>query len=48
MQDWTEGQRSLLAEETSELTKSNILNQANISVLAQANANPQMALKLLS
>jgi flagellin len=37
-----------LAEETSELTKQNILSQAGISVLTQANQNPQMALKLLS
>jgi len=36
-----------MAEETSELTKNNILTQANISVLGQANVNPQMALKLL-
>jgi len=36
-----------MAEETSELTKSNILTQANVSVLAQANQNPQLALKLL-
>jgi flagellin len=37
-----------LAEETSELTKQNILSQAGVSVLTQANQNPQMALKLLS
>ena len=37
-----------MAEETSELTKQNILTQANMSVLAQANQNPQLALKLLS
>ena len=37
-----------MAEETSELTKQNILTQANISVLGQANQNPQLALKLLS
>ncbi len=37
-----------MAEETSELTKSNILTNANVSVLGQANANPQLALKLLS
>jgi len=36
-----------MAEETSELTKQNILSQANVSTLAQANANPQLALKLL-
>jgi len=36
-----------MAEETSELTKQNILTQAGISVLSQANANPQAALKLL-
>lgn len=36
-----------VATETSELTRSNILSQAGISVLAQANQNPQMALKLL-
>lgn len=37
-----------MAEESSELVKANILNQANISVLAQANQSPQMVLKLLS
>jgi flagellin len=37
-----------MAEETANLTRSNILNQANVSVLGQANQNPQMALKLLS
>jgi len=37
-----------MAEETSELTKANILTQANVSVLGQANQNPQLALKLLS
>ncbi len=36
-----------MAEESSDLTKQNILSQANISVLAQANQNPQLALKLL-
>lgn len=36
-----------IALETSDLTKNNILAQAGISVLAQANANPQQALKLL-
>jgi flagellin len=36
-----------MAEETSELTKQNILTQANVSVLGQANQNPQLALKLL-
>lgn len=36
-----------MAEETSELTKQNILTQANMSVLSQANQNPQLALKLL-
>lgn len=37
-----------MAEETSELTKQNILTQANISTLSQANSNPQLALKLMS
>ena len=37
-----------MAEETSTLTKQNILTTAGISVLAQANSNPQQALKLLS
>ena len=37
-----------MAEETSELTKANILTSANVSVLGQANANPQLALKLLT
>jgi len=36
-----------MAEESSELTKNNILTQANVSVLGQANSNSQMALKLL-
>jgi flagellin len=36
-----------MAEETANLTKSNILTQANVSVLGQANQNPQLALKLL-
>jgi flagellin len=36
-----------IAEETSELMKNNILSQATVSVLAQANQNSQMALKLL-
>jgi flagellin len=36
-----------MAEETSELTKSNILSSATLSVLGQANQNPQLALKLL-
>lgn len=36
-----------MAEETSELTKANILTQSTVSTLAQANQTPQMALKLL-
>ncbi len=36
-----------MAEETSELVKQNILTQANIAVLGQANSNPQAALRLL-
>jgi len=36
-----------MATETSEMTKNNILTQAGVSVLAQANQNPQLALKLL-
>jgi len=36
-----------IASETSELTKSNILSQAGVSVLSQANNNSQSALKLL-
>ncbi len=36
-----------MAEETANLTKSNILTQANVSVLGQANQNPQLALKHL-
>lgn len=36
-----------VAEETSNLTKSNILTQSTVSVLAQANTNAQQALKLL-
>ena len=36
-----------VAEETSALARSNILQQAGVSVLAQANQSPQLALKLL-
>ena len=36
-----------MAEETSEMTKQNILTQANVSVLGQANQNSSIALKLL-
>ena len=36
-----------VAYETSQLTRNNILQQASISVLAQANAQPQSALQLL-
>lgn len=36
-----------IAEETSELTKANILSQSTVSVLGQANNNAQAALKLL-
>lgn len=36
-----------MAEESSELTKNNILTSATVSVLSQANQNPQLALKLL-
>lgn len=37
-----------VASETSDLTRNNILQQAGVSVLAQANTSPQSALKLLS
>jgi flagellin len=37
-----------IAAESSELTRNNILSQAGVSVLAQANNTSQMALKLLS
>jgi len=36
-----------MAHETAQLTKANILSQAGVSVLAQANSSPQLALKLL-
>jgi flagellin len=36
-----------VAYETAELTRNNILQQASISILAQANAQPQAALQLL-
>jgi len=36
-----------VAEETAEMTKNNILMQAGVSVLAQANQIPQLALQLL-
>lgn len=37
-----------VAEESSELVKQNILQQAGVSVLSQANSSQQLALKLLS
>jgi len=37
-----------MASETADLTKNNILNQAGVSVLSQANNNNMLALKLLS
>ena len=36
-----------IAHEASEFTKLNILSQSGVAVLAQANAAPQLALKLL-
>lgn len=36
-----------MADETSELTKSNILSQSTVSILSQANQSPTQALKLL-
>jgi flagellin len=36
-----------IAEETSAMTKSNILQQAGVAILAQANQAPQLALSLL-
>jgi len=36
-----------MASETAELTRTNILSQAGVSVLSQANSNAQMALKLI-
>ena len=36
-----------VAEETSAMARSNILQQAGVSVLSQANQQPQLALKLL-
>jgi flagellin len=36
-----------MAEETSEMTKNNILTQAGVAMLAQANQSPMAALKLL-
>jgi len=36
-----------IAQETSNMTKQNILQQAGVSILAQANQNPQLALSLL-
>jgi len=36
-----------MAEEASELTRTNILTQAGVSVLGQANQNPPLALKLI-
>ena len=36
-----------VAEETSKMTKNQVLSQAGISVLAQANQLPQMAMNLL-
>ena len=36
------------ASETSQLSKAQIIQQASVSVLAQANAQPQLALSLLT
>ncbi|MEQ1634945.1 MAG: flagellin, partial [Planctomycetota bacterium] len=36
-----------VARETAELTKNSILQQAAISILAQANTQPQLVLRLL-
>lgn len=36
-----------IAQETSAMTKANILQQAGVSILAQANTTPQLALQLL-
>lgn len=36
-----------IAQQTSELTKANILQQAGVSILTQANQTPQLALQLL-
>ncbi|MBU4395407.1 MAG: flagellin, partial [Proteobacteria bacterium] len=36
-----------IAQETSAMTKSNILQQAGVAILAQANQTPQLALQLL-
>ncbi|WP_373693242.1 flagellin [Desulfobulbus sp.] len=36
-----------IAQETSNMTKQNILQQAGVSILAQANQSPQLALSLL-
>ncbi|MEZ4483761.1 MAG: flagellin [Syntrophotaleaceae bacterium] len=36
-----------IAQETSNMTKMNILQQAGVSILAQANQTPQLALSLL-
>jgi flagellin len=36
-----------IAQETSNMTKQNILQQAGVSILAQANQTPQLALSLL-
>jgi len=36
-----------VAEETSAMTRANVLQQAGVAVLAQANQAPQIALKLL-
>ena len=36
-----------IAQETSAMTKNNILQQAGVAILAQANQTPQLALKLL-
>jgi flagellin len=37
-----------IAEETAMISRNQIMNQAALSVLAQANQNPQIALRLLS
>ena len=36
-----------IAQETSDMTKNNILQQAGVAILSQANQTPQLALQLL-
>ena len=46
-QDLTSEEIADFAKETAELSRTQVLQQAGVSILAQANAQPQLALSLL-